>query len=200
MDNVKMKDYLEGSQQQWDEEYKTGAWDYLSDITEFSRYSTVYGYVRKLVAEEGILDMGCGTGILYDLLLDSEKKVYTGVDLSQEAIKIATDKSPEHTFYCGDILTYVPQKQYDVMIFNESLHYVTNTSSVLLRYSNYLTQNGVIITSLYSHKDTTDLAFSIIENKIEEIEQCGLFEVLDKVTIFNHKAGLKWYIHLLKKV
>ncbi|SMF90077.1 2-polyprenyl-6-hydroxyphenyl methylase / 3-demethylubiquinone-9 3-methyltransferase [Paenibacillus uliginis N3/975] len=198
MENAKIQDYIESSQQQWDEEYRSNMWSYLSDITEYARYSIVYGYIRKFVADEGILDMGCGTGILYDMLLDSEKDVYTGVDLSEEAIKIASSKTSKR-FHCGDINQYVPTKRYDVIIFNESLQYVPNTPSKLLEYSHFLTPDGVIISSLYSHKNTLDPDYAMVEYKIEEMEQCGLFDVVDKVSLFNHNAGLKWYIHLLKK-
>ncbi|SYX83416.1 hypothetical protein [Paenibacillus alvei] len=74
MEKVTIPDFLESNQQQWDEEYKSNVWDYLSDITEYARYSVVYGYIRKFIGSEGILDMGCGTGILFDMLLDSEKQ------------------------------------------------------------------------------------------------------------------------------
>ncbi|MCR8843401.1 class I SAM-dependent methyltransferase [Paenibacillus sp. SC116] len=201
MDNTTTKDYLDSDQEVWDQEYKNKEWDYLADITEFARYSIVYGYIRKYLStnSKGILDMGCGTGILYDMLLDSEKEGFTGVDLSTEAIKIASQKSPTNTFQVGNILDYTPQKQYDIIVFNESLHYVTNTAKVLLAYSNHLTSNGVIISSLYSHKNTNDPAYTIIENKIAEMENSPDFEVLDKVSLFNHKAELKWYLHLLKR-
>ncbi|TVX92579.1 class I SAM-dependent methyltransferase [Paenibacillus agilis] len=200
MDNTTTKDYLDSDQEVWDQEYKNKTWDYLADITEFSRYSIVYGYIRRYLGSNGILDMGCGTGILYDSLLDSEKKGFTGVDLSTEAIKIASQKAPSNTFQVGNIMDYTPQKQYDIIVFNESLHYVTNTTKVLLNYSNHLTSNGVIISSLYSHKNTNDPAYTIIENKIAEMENSPDFEVLDKVSLFNHQAGLKWYIHLMKRI
>ncbi|MBD8498670.1 class I SAM-dependent methyltransferase [Paenibacillus arenosi] len=199
MDNTTTKDYLDSDQEVWDQEYKSKTWDYLADITEFSRYSIVYGYIRRYIGTNGILDMGCGTGILYDTLLDNEKKGFTGVDLSTEAIKIASQKAPSNTFQVGNIMDYTPQKQYDIIVFNESLHYVTNTPNVLLNYSNHLASNGVIISSLYSHKNTNDPAYTIIENKIAEMENSPDFDVLDKVSLFNHQAGLKWYIHLMKR-
>ncbi|OMF66226.1 class I SAM-dependent methyltransferase [Paenibacillus glucanolyticus] len=198
MENAKVQDFIESNQQQWDEEYRSRMWDYLSDITEYARYSVVYGYIRKYIADEGILDMGCGAGILYDMLLEGEKSNYTGVDLSEEAVKIASSKTSRHIFYCADINHYVPHKRYDVIVFNESLQYVPNTPSKLLEYARYLTPDGVIISSLYSHKNTQDPDYTMIEHKIEEIESCGWFDVLDKVSVFNHNAGLKWYIHLLK--
>ncbi|WP_028596292.1 class I SAM-dependent methyltransferase [Paenibacillus assamensis] len=199
MDNTTIKDYLDSDQEVWDQEYKNKTWDYLADITEFSRYSIVYGYIRRYLGTNGILDMGCGTGILYDTLLDNEKEGFTGVDLSTEAIKLASQKAPANTFQVGNIMDYTPQKQYDIIVFNESLHYVTNTPKVLLSYSNHLTSNGVIISSLYSHKNINDPAYTIIENKIAEMENSPDFEVLDKVSLFNHQAGLKWYIHLMKR-
>lgn len=198
MDNAKVQDFIESSQQQWDEEYRSHMWDYLSDITEYARYSVVYGYIRKFIADEGILDMGCGAGILYDMLLEGEKSNYTGVDLSEEAVKIASSKTSKDIFHCADINHYVPHKRYDVIVFNESLQYVPNTPSKLLEYARHLSPEGVIISSLYSHKNTQDPDYTMVEHKIEEIDNCGLFDVLDKVSVFNHNAGLKWYIHLLK--
>ncbi len=98
MESMKVPDYIESTQQQWDEEYQSQMWDYLSGITEYARYSVVYGYIRKFLSSEGILDMGCGTGILFDMLLDKEKEGYLGVDLSHEAVKIATAKSSAEIF------------------------------------------------------------------------------------------------------
>ncbi|MGG3309190.1 methyltransferase domain-containing protein [Paenibacillus lautus] len=198
MENAKVQDFIESSQQQWDEEYRSNMWDYLSDITEYARYSVVYGYIRKFIGDEGILDMGCGAGILYDMLLDVEQSNYTGVDLSEEAIRIASSKTSRNLFQRADINHYVPHKRYNVIVFNESLQYVPNTPNKLLEYARYLTPDGVIISSLYSHKNTQDSDYLMVEHKISEIESCGLFDIVDKVSVFNHNAGLKWYIHLLK--
>lgn len=133
------------------------------------------------------------------MLLDKEKEGYLGVDLSHEAVKIATAKSSAENFRCGDINEYIPEKHYDVIVFNESLQYVPNTPQKLLEYSRFLTPDGVIISSLYSHKNKQDPDYTMIERKIEEIEQYEHFDVVDKVSLFNHHAGLKWYVHLLKK-
>lgn len=198
MENAKVQDFIESSQEQWDEEYRSRMWDYLSDITEYARYSVVYGYIRKFLGEEGILDMGCGAGLLYDMLLDDETSNYTGVDLSEEAIRIASGKTSRDLFQRADINHYVPHKSYDVIVFNESLQYVPNTASKLLEYARYLTPDGVIISSLYSHKNTQDPDYFMVEHKIGEIESCDGFDVVDKVSVFNHNVGLKWYIHLLK--
>lgn len=121
MENAKVQDFIESSQEQWDEEYRSRMWDYLSDITEYARYSVVYGYIRKFNGDEGILDMGCGAGLLFDMLLDDEKSNYTGVDLSKEAIRIASGKTSRDQFQNADINHYVPHKRYDVFVFNESL-------------------------------------------------------------------------------
>ncbi|OME86484.1 MULTISPECIES: class I SAM-dependent methyltransferase [Paenibacillus] len=198
MEHAKVQDFIESNQQQWDEEYRSNMWDYLSDITEYARYSVVYGYIRKFIGDEGILDMGCGAGILYDMLLDVEQLNYTGVDLSEEAIRIASSKTSRNLFHRADINHYVPHKRYNVIVFNESLQYVPNTPNKLLEYARYLTPDGVIISSLYSHKNTKDPDYLMVEHKIGEIESCGLFDIVDKVSVFNHNAGLKWYIHLLK--
>lgn len=193
-----IQDFIESSKQQWDEEYKAQMWDYLSDMTEYARYSIVYGYIRKFAAAEGTLDMGCGAGNLYDLLTEQEKPAYVGVDLSEEAIKIASRKTNEPIFHCADINHYTPPRSFNVIVFNESLQYVPNTPAKLLEYAEFLKPGGVIVTSLYSHKNQKDPDYAMVERKIQEMETCGLFEVVDKVSLFNHKAGLKWYVHVLK--
>ncbi|BFH68719.1 hypothetical protein J27TS7_24650 [Paenibacillus dendritiformis] len=72
MESTNVPDSIESTRQQWDEEYRSKVWDCLAGITEYARYSVVYGYIRKFLGEEGILDMGCGTGLLFDMLLEEE--------------------------------------------------------------------------------------------------------------------------------
>lgn len=198
MKNETRKDHLICTADEWNAQYKDGIWGYLSDITEYARYSVVYGYIRKYLSSDGILDMGCGTGILYDLLLESERINYTGVDLSSEAIQIAKSKAPS-LFHCGDINFYQPERSYDVIVFNESLQYVEKACAKLNEYFRHVTPGGAIIVSMYLHKNQEYEDYDIVQKKVKELDASKDFIVADKVLIENLAAGLKWYIYLLKR-
>ena len=54
-----------------------------------------------------LLDFGCGTSALYEYIKKKKLNniIYSGLDLSEEFIKIAKNKFPKNKYYCLDILT-----------------------------------------------------------------------------------------------
>ena len=60
-----------------------------------------------------ILDAGCGTGLLLDLI-DIDPERYIGIDISQKMIDIARRRFPNHKFICGDIMDKKNHKHFFV--------------------------------------------------------------------------------------
>lgn len=59
--------------------------------------------IKKRVPKgETILDLGCGSGILSEILLDAGYAVY-GIDISPNMIRLARQRVPEATFRVGSI-------------------------------------------------------------------------------------------------
>jgi SAM-dependent methyltransferase len=68
-----------------------------------------------------LLDFGCGTGHLYDFILKNRYKniTYSGLDISNEFIKVCKQKYPEVLFSCTDILESPDQiGTFDYIILN----------------------------------------------------------------------------------
>lgn len=68
-----------------------------------------------------LLDFGCGTAHLYDFIVKNGYKniKYTGLDISDEFIKVCKQKYPGITFKCSDILGFPEQiETFDYMILN----------------------------------------------------------------------------------
>lgn len=68
-----------------------------------------------------LLDFGCGTAHLYDFIVKSSIKNinYTGLDLSNEFIKVCRQKYPMIPFQCCDILVSPEQiEKFDYIILN----------------------------------------------------------------------------------
>ena len=77
-------------------------------------------------AEQGaaVLDVACGTGVLFPDYYARGVRDLTGIDISPEMAKICADKFPEAKIICGDVEEYPFDRQFDaVMVFNAFPHF-----------------------------------------------------------------------------
>ena len=71
-----------------------------------------------------ILDVACGTGVLFPYYLHRNVKSITAIDLSPEMVKIAKSKFPQANVICGDAENIILDKQFDaIMIYNAFPHF-----------------------------------------------------------------------------
>lgn len=71
-----------------------------------------------------VLDVACGTGVLFPDYLNRMVASVTGIDISPEMAKIAASKFPEVNVICGDVETTDFGKQFDaVMVYNAFPHF-----------------------------------------------------------------------------
>ena len=71
-----------------------------------------------------VLDVACGTGVLFPYYLQRNVKSITAIDLSPEMVKIAKSKFPQVDVICGDVENATFHKQFDcIMIYNAFPHF-----------------------------------------------------------------------------
>lgn len=71
-----------------------------------------------------VLDVACGTGVLFPDYLGREVASVTGIDISAEMAKVAAGKFPQVNVVCGDVEEYPFEKQFDVvMVYNAFPHF-----------------------------------------------------------------------------
>lgn len=71
-----------------------------------------------------VLDVACGTGVLFPDYLKRGVGSVTGIDLSPEMAKIAAGKYPEVRVICGDVENTEFDRQFDaVMVYNAFPHF-----------------------------------------------------------------------------
>ncbi len=91
----------------------------------------VYSYIEKAANGGSILDLGCGSGSTANELGTNTYRDYTGVDISDVAIDKARKRTEENgradrsRFFQSDVSSYVPVQQFDVILFRDSIYYVT---------------------------------------------------------------------------
>lgn len=72
------------------------------------------------------LDVACGTGVLIPDYLERGVESVTGVDISPEMIRIASEKFPQENvrFLCGDVEELAITERYDcIVVYNAFPHF-----------------------------------------------------------------------------
>lgn len=96
-----------------------------------------------------LLDVGCGTGEILNIIAEKYKKVNLyGIDISPKMIKIAKTKShaKKINYICGDSekLPY-DDNSFDIVITSESFHHYPNPQKVLNEFKRVIKKNGKLI-------------------------------------------------------
>jgi SAM-dependent methyltransferase len=134
----------------WNRVYASGHWDYLSNISELGRYALIANYVGRLRPRTTVLDVGCGTGLLRSFFDNFEFEAYVGMDISEEAIRQASEKGFKRThLLVGDFEESKPDGPFGVVIFNESIGYAKNPARTFQRYSDLLVPDGLLVISMF---------------------------------------------------
>lgn len=172
----------------WDAMYGAGRWCCLHGVRQVPHNSVVVGYLRHYKLGGSVLDVGCGDGALLPALRTCGYSRYVGIDVSTAAIdRIADQRDDRTSLIVGDAECARPPGRFDVVLFNESLYYLSNPLEVLRRYSrDHAELNGILIVSLSDRSPRT-------RSVVREIRKRML--VLHDVTI--GLDGAKWTVLVL---
>jgi 2-polyprenyl-3-methyl-5-hydroxy-6-metoxy-1,4-benzoquinol methylase len=138
------------SKDRWEEKYRSGRWEFMRQLYEVPRYASIAALAHSLRPGGAILDIGCGEGLLQDYLAPTGYQRYVGIDLAETAIAEAADRADEHTtFLAADAETFVPDGTFDVVIFNECVHYFQTPARSVGAYERFLAPDGLFIVSAF---------------------------------------------------
>lgn len=77
-----------------------------------------------VTAGKSVLDVACGTGVLFPDYLDRKVASITAIDISPEMARIAEGKFPQVQVLCGDVETTAFDRKFDcVMVYNAFPHF-----------------------------------------------------------------------------
>lgn len=114
------------------------------------------------------MDLACGTGILCQILHENGIKA-AGMDFSEGMIAIAKERSPEIEYEVADMITYRPDKKFDlVTCTGDAINHIINIDDVEQIFKNvydYLNEGGHFIFDILhentvSPEEAIDLDFS----------------------------------------
>jgi len=165
----------------WNTEYSAGFWNFLRDSKEVAHYAVQAGLVHHFCKSELILDVACGQGILQEYLKPWGYRQYLGIDKSEAAIDNANSRKDDCTsFQIADAEQFTPPHKFTSIIFSECLYYFAEPNRILHRYTNWLTNGGIIVMSVYASHDSEKLAV-----------KTDALMILDETTIVNSRGAWK---------
>lgn len=105
------------------------------------------------------LDLACGTGVLCEILR-GEGVDASGMDFSSGMIAIARERNPEIHYDVADMVTYRPEKQFDlVTCTGDAVNHIPALSDVQQIFHNvygYLAPGGYFIFDLLNENEVSD--------------------------------------------
>lgn len=140
---------LRRSQDRWNYQYRQGKWNTLAGIGELGRFSVIVGYAQFLKSNGKILEIGAGEGYLQQRFDKNCYSLYYATDVSDVAV--ANGKKYEDTktkYLVADMNTYIPDTDFDCIVFNEVIYYASSVDFILDRFAPFLRPNGIFILSI----------------------------------------------------
>ncbi len=98
----------------------------------------------SITADKHILDVACGTGVLFSDYLDRNVGSVTAVDISPEMAKIAKDKFPGVNVICGDVETVDFGRKFDAIVVYNAFPHFPDPENLIRTLSDLLTPGGML--------------------------------------------------------
>ncbi len=133
-----------------DGEYRSGAWAHFDQPAEQPRQAAAVEYIMQSHAQPAVLDIGCGSGRLAQLLQPHPFRRYVGLDFSPEALARARALGLRGCeFVQGDFETWRPIDKFDVIVFSEAVGYARDPGALVAAFLRWLEPGGALVVSYY---------------------------------------------------
>jgi SAM-dependent methyltransferase len=166
----------------WNREFSGDKWNFIDDTSN----DCVYQHLEKHVRGGDILDLGCGPGNTANEIAENAYGTYIGVDISESGLAKGVKRTNKcgragkNSFVCSDFLSYTPTREFDVILFRESMYHVPygQVVGLLGKYSKHLKISGVFIVRLYLADNRTGMIKFRVKRKIDLIKR--EFEIVEE--------------------
>ena len=91
-----------------------------------------------------VLDVACGTGVLFPDYLARKVGSLTAVDISQEMVARAREKFPEAEVCCADVENWQPDRQFDRIVVYNALPHFPDPGHLISVLAGFLKPGGIL--------------------------------------------------------
>lgn len=146
---------------------KAPSWDKTTirnekSITEILDFSEV-------TFNKSILDIACGTGVLFDDYLKRDVSSVLGLDISPNMVEIANEKWAENSkieVLCADAQTFTTSQRFDVIMIHNAFPHFDEPKKLLYNLSKLIAPNGRLTVAHSMSREDIDKCHKGITNSI----------------------------------
>ncbi len=129
-------------------------------------------------AGKSVLDVACGTGVMFPYYLD-RGAVVTGIDISSEMVKLAREKFPDLSVLCGDVECYPFKEKFDAVVIHNAFPHFENPERLIENLTPLVKQGGTFsvahsLSREALHKHHSECASSVSIPLLDENELANL--------------------------
>jgi SAM-dependent methyltransferase len=170
----------------WEREYRADGWAWLWNARESLHHRVIAAFADGFDGAARILDAGCGEGVLQRAMRQVGYASYLGVDLSATAAERAQAAAGDDRtqFRQGDANSFEPEGEFDLIVFNECLYYLSDPRATLLRLSRHLSPRGLIVVSMSMDSIRPGVFMLRIWNDLARS-----FDAIEEVTMMHGNGG-----------
>ncbi|MDH3741152.1 MAG: class I SAM-dependent methyltransferase [Hyphomicrobiales bacterium] len=179
------------SKQQWDEEYASGRWDFLSSADEQTRQACIAAFIASYTPGE-VIDLGCGPGDLLSWLKPGSVTHYTGVDVSEVALAKVADQSFPVDRVAMSLTDYTPPaRDIGTIVASEVLYFVDEPASHVKRIVDACASVGAVVISLVAPNERKP-NWERASNRVwAQFDNLG-WDCHQSVRVENYARGTGW--------
>lgn len=138
----------------------------------------------RISAGQTVLDVACGTGVMFDYYLDLGVDSILGIDISPEMAKIAAEKFKDQSrvrVVCGDVTEFDFAARFDrIMVYNAFPHF-PDPDLLIKTLASLLNEGGTLTVAHGASRETIDGHHKGAASKVS----CGLMSADDLAEIFG---------------
>ena len=173
--------------------YNEFGWNYYPEI--FGQQLLIW-LERHGIQPKNAMDLGCGTGILCEILHGSGIRA-AGMDFSSGMIDIARQGNPDIHYEVADMITFCPEAQYDlVTCTGDALNHIRELANVAQIFRNvyrYTAPGGYFIFDILNENEVStsepfEMDFSDTVRVWFQMTQPERDQVNLKVRVFENSA------------
>ena len=135
--------------------YNEFGWNYYPEI--FGEQLLIW-LKQNGIQPKTAMDLACGTGVLCRILKDSGMDA-AGMDFSSGMIDIARENNPDMPFEVADMITYRPEKQFDlVTCTGDAVNHIPELSDVAKIFDNvyaYTAEGGYFVFDILNENEVS---------------------------------------------
>ena len=136
--------------------YNEFGWNYFPEI--FGQQLLEW-LRRKEMEPRASLDIGCGTGVLCEIL-HAQGIQASGIDLSEGMIAVARERNPEIEYEVANMISYRPARSFDlVTCTGDALNHIISPEDIRRVFENihaYLSDGGYFIFDLLNEDEVPE--------------------------------------------